>query len=128
MVVVANIDLWGQFAGAVLLDQATGVSSFEFNPGFLRNNLDIAPAYDMSYAFKSSHRYLSQHQLSVNNKRIGVSRDDLISVAEQMNIKKPKEIIGQICDVFSKWPKYASGAGMPEKQILSIGKAHLIKI
>ena len=101
------------------------------NIAFLMNpsgQWSLAPAYDMTYAFKSSHRYLSQHQLSVNNKRIGVTRDDLFYVAEQMNIKKPKEIIGLICDVVSKWPEYASRAGMPEKQILSIGKAHLIKI
>lgn len=43
MVVVANIDLWGQFVGAVLLDQTTGLASFEFDPDFLRNNHDIAP-------------------------------------------------------------------------------------
>ena len=43
MVVVANIDLWGHFVGAVLLDQSTKVASFEFDPGFFRNNWDIAP-------------------------------------------------------------------------------------
>jgi len=43
MVVVANIDLWGHFVGAVLLDKSTGVASLEFDPAFLRNSLDIAP-------------------------------------------------------------------------------------
>jgi serine/threonine-protein kinase HipA len=88
----------------------------------------LAPAYDMTYAFKPSHKYLSQHQLSMNNKRNGITRDDLALVAERMNIKKPKEIIEQIREVINKWAEYAEKAGVPENQVHAIGKNHLINI
>ncbi|MFA5815754.1 MAG: type II toxin-antitoxin system HipA family toxin [Bacteroidales bacterium] len=88
----------------------------------------LSPAYDVTYAFNQSHKYLSQHQLSVNNKRTGISRGDLFSVAEQMNIKKPKEIIEQIREAIKKWPEYAAMAEIPENQVVSIGRTHLINI
>jgi serine/threonine-protein kinase HipA len=40
--VVANVDIWGIYAGAVLWDAQAEVASFEFDPGFLRKNWDIA--------------------------------------------------------------------------------------
>jgi serine/threonine-protein kinase HipA len=88
----------------------------------------LAPAYDLTYAFKPSHKYLAQHQLSINNKRIGINKTDLLSVAKQMNIKKATEIIEEVRTVMIKWPEYASIAGIPEKQMHSIGKAQLISI
>jgi serine/threonine-protein kinase HipA len=88
----------------------------------------LAPAYDMTYAFKPSHKYLSQHQLSINGKRSGINHNDLILVAERMNIRKPGEIIGQITDVIGNWPGYASSAGIPDSQIKSIGKTHLTRL
>lgn len=88
----------------------------------------LAPAYDMTYAFKPSHKYLAQHQLSINGKRSGINHTDLMLVAERMNIKKPGEIIDQITDVIGSWPGYASNAGIPDSQIKSIGKTHLTRI
>ena len=88
----------------------------------------LAPAYDMTYAIKPSHKYLAQHQLSINGKRSGINHTDLMLVAERMNIKKPGEIIDQITDVIGSWPGYASNAGIPDSQIKSIGKTHLTRI
>jgi len=41
--VVANVDLWGEFVGAVLWDPKTGVASFEYHPEFLQKAWNIAP-------------------------------------------------------------------------------------
>jgi serine/threonine-protein kinase HipA len=41
--VVANVDIWGRFVGAVLWNQQSGVASFEYDPAFLRSSWDIAP-------------------------------------------------------------------------------------
>ncbi|NCA77288.1 MAG: type II toxin-antitoxin system HipA family toxin [Alphaproteobacteria bacterium] len=88
----------------------------------------LSPAYDMTFAFKPSHQYLSQHQLSLNNKRTGITGNDLRSVAERMNIKKSHEITDQITEVVSRWPDYASMAGIPISQIKAIGNAHLLHL
>jgi serine/threonine-protein kinase HipA len=74
----------------------------------------------MTFAYKPSHRFLSQHQLSVNNKRTGITHDDMLSVANQMNIKKPKEIIAEVQRSVAKWPEFAATAGIRENQVLQI--------
>lgn len=84
----------------------------------------LSPAYDMAYSYNPSHRYLSQHQLSINNKRTGISTEDFMVVARQMNIRKPKEIIEQVKEVIGQWPAYALKAGVPDEQTKSIRKAH----
>lgn len=88
----------------------------------------LSPAYNMTFTFKPSHQYLSQHQLSLNNKRTGITGNDLRSVAERMTIKKSHEITDQIMEVVSRWPDYASMAGIPISQIKAIGKAHLLNL
>lgn len=86
----------------------------------------LSPAYDITYAFKPSHKYLAQHQLSINNKRSDITRSDLLLLAERMNIKKPNEIIEQVTDVISRWREYSSLANIPANQAEVIGKTHLI--
>ena len=43
MVVAAEIWIWGQFAGAVLWDEAWQLGNFEFNEEFISSGLDISP-------------------------------------------------------------------------------------
>lgn len=88
----------------------------------------LSPAYDVTYAYDPSNRWIAKHQLSVNGKREAITREDLLSVAKQMNIKKPKEIIERILSVLSEWNKYAQEAGVPQNQITVLGKTHLIRI
>jgi len=84
----------------------------------------LAPAYDLTYAFKPSHKYLAQHQLSINGKQSEINHNDLMLVAERMNIRKSGEIIDHISDVIGSWPRYAAEAGIPKSQIKAIGKTH----
>lgn len=106
-------------------DDHTKNISFLMDPS---GHWSLSPAYDVTYAYQPSHKYLSQHQLSVNNKRTGITRDDLLTVAEGMNIKKSKEIIEQIREAIKRWPEFAAMAKIPNNQVLSIGKTHLINI
>jgi len=43
MITTAYINIWKHRAGAIAWDDSTGVGSFEFEPSFLKNNLDLAP-------------------------------------------------------------------------------------
>ncbi|MCX6227161.1 MAG: HipA domain-containing protein [Bacteroidia bacterium] len=89
---------------------------------------NLSPAYDVTYVYHPSHKYLSQHQLSVNNKRTGITHDNLLSADEGMNIRKSKDIIEQICEAIKRWPEFAAMAKIPQNQVISIGKTHLIDI
>jgi serine/threonine-protein kinase HipA len=88
----------------------------------------LSPAYDVSYAFNPSNQWLAQHQLSINNKRRDITRNDLLAVATQMNIRKAREIIEKVQEVISKWREYATEAGIKESQIKAIGSTHQLKI
>ncbi|NLD37787.1 MAG: type II toxin-antitoxin system HipA family toxin [Desulfatiglans sp.] len=68
---------------------------------------ELSPAYDVCHAYRPGSEWVSQHALSINGKRTGIKRDDLLSVAQSMNIKKADSIIKEIDMTVSKWPEYA---------------------
>jgi serine/threonine-protein kinase HipA len=106
-------------------DDHTKNISFLMDPS---GQWSLAPAYDVTWAYHPLHRYLSQHQLSVNNKRTGITREDLLQVAEAMNIRQPKEIIEHVREVIKKWPDFSAIANIPENQGNLIGNTHLINL
>jgi len=67
----------------------------------------LSPAFDVCHSYRPASTWVSQQSLSVNGKRKDISRDDLLSVARNMNIKKAGNIISQINDVVKKWPFFA---------------------
>jgi len=67
----------------------------------------LAPAYDICHAYRSGSQWVSQHSLSVNGKRSDITRQDLLDVAYQMNVKKAPKILDEIKDVVSDWKSYA---------------------
>ncbi len=101
------------------------------NISFLMNRLgewSLSPAYDVTYAYNPDNKWIGKHQMSVNGKRENITRDDLLAVAKQMNIKKPKEIIEKTVGVTRDWHVYADNVGVPKNQIVALGKTYLINI
>ena len=84
----------------------------------------LAPAYDMTFAYNPAGDFTAQHQLSINGKRDNFTKEDLLKVAEQMNIKKAKELIEEVVFAVSNWKKYAKNMDIPAKIIDFIGKTH----
>jgi len=68
---------------------------------------ELAPAYDICHAYRPDSIWVSQHALSINGKRIGIEKDDLITFAKAMNIKKSKTIISEINTKVQHWNNYA---------------------
>ncbi|MDD4603325.1 MAG: type II toxin-antitoxin system HipA family toxin [Bacteroidales bacterium] len=93
-------------------DHAKNIS-FLMDPG---GTWRLAPAYDLLYAFNPASKWLARHQMTINGKREDITRDDLLSVGKQMNIKKDKEIIDRVRSVIDRWSYYAADAGIPQKQ------------
>ncbi len=77
---------------------------------------ELAPAYDISYSFNPQSQWVSQHALSINGKRKNISKNDLLSVAKSINVKKGNQIINQISDVVKKWPTYAEQTKVKPKK------------
>jgi len=68
---------------------------------------ELAPAYDLCHAYRPGSQWVSRHSLSINGKREGITRDDLLAVAEEMNIKKSGSIIEEVQSVVSRWSEFA---------------------
>ena len=65
--------------------------------------------------------------MSVNGKRQNITKDDFMSVAKQMNIKKANYIIDQINAIVQNWEHYASAIRVSPERTAAIQKT-LIKI
>jgi serine/threonine-protein kinase HipA len=63
----------------------------------------LSPAYDMSWAYNSNGLWTQTHQMSIRGKQKDITREDLLEVAHQMNIKHPNELIDQVVDAASQW-------------------------
>jgi serine/threonine-protein kinase HipA len=80
----------------------------------------LSPAYDIIYAYNPSGSWTHNHQMTVNGKRNGFSRRDLIHVGKEMGIHHERLIIGEIVDAVSRWQKYSKEAGVERDQVLEI--------
>ncbi len=88
---------------------------------------ELAPAYDICHAYQPGHQWVSQHALSINNKRSDFTRKDLLAVEPSIKTKKAVEIIDEINEQVSKWNTYADEVGVSKKLKEEIGKT-LLKI
>jgi serine/threonine-protein kinase HipA len=90
------------------------------NFSFLMNKTGIwqlAPAYDVTFAYNPIGDFTSQHQMSINGKRDHFSKHDLLRFAESMNIKKSAEIIEEVLSVIANWNIYAKDVDIPKEMI-----------
>lgn len=100
------------------------------NISFLMNKegkWKLSPAYDMSWSFNPNGIWTSRHQMSINNKWNGISKQDLLDVATNVNIKKPNEIIQQVCEAVSNWKALAKEYGVPADTAETIDSTLLYK-
>ena len=73
---------------------------------------ELAPAYDLCHSYRPDSEWVSQHALSINGKRTGINRNNLLALAESVNIKKADQIIDQVQSVTNRWPEYAESANV----------------
>jgi len=90
-------------------DDHTKNFSFRLKQG---QNWELAPAYDICHAYRPDSDWVSQQVLSVNGKRKNISKNDLLTVAKSMNIKKAEKIIADISEKVSSWISYAEATNV----------------
>ena len=67
----------------------------------------LSPAYDVSWAYNPAGGWTSMHQMSINNKWDHITREDLLQVAYEMNIKRAPAIIDQVVEAVHQWTHLA---------------------
>lgn len=80
----------------------------------------LSPAYDMGYAYNPDGDWTSAHQMSVNGKFSGITKDDLLECASRNNIRNAGQIIDEVCQAAAGWPELARECGVPQKIIDAI--------
>ena len=100
------------------------------NFGFILNeqhNWELAPAFDMAYSYKPGSKWLNSHQMSLNGKRDDFTRDDLLTPAGKFK-KEADQIIDEVTEIVSQWPKYAKEAEVFPDFIREIQSAHRLDL
>lgn len=72
----------------------------------------LSPAYDLCFAFDETNYWVNKQTLSVNGKRLQITREDLLTIAKNNNIKKGEKIITEINRVVKSWESYANRANV----------------
>jgi serine/threonine-protein kinase HipA len=86
----------------------------------------LSPAFDISYAWNPSGEWTSQHQMSMNGKRDGFEREDLLVLAKAADIKKARaeQMIQRVIEVVRRWSDFAVEAGVNDEQVKKIQASH----
>jgi serine/threonine-protein kinase HipA len=69
---------------------------------------ELAPAYDICHAYRPGSVWVSQHALSINNKRKDINKADLLLLGETIRCKKAATIVDEIKDTVKKWKHFAN--------------------
>ena len=72
----------------------------------------LAPAYDLCFSYDPNNYWVNKQTLSVNGKRLGINKKDLVSIAKNNNIKKGEDIIDEVNTTIKSWESYAIKANV----------------
>lgn len=86
---------------------------------------ELAPAYDICHAYRPGSEWVSQHSLSINNKRKDITLEDLLLIGASIKCKKAASIVEEINDTVNQWKKFATEVGVSTELKNSIGKTLL---
>jgi len=83
----------------------------------------LSPAFDVTYAFNPDGAWTRRHQMSVNGRREGFTREDLRLCARTASLKRGRAdaILDQVIGAVSEWPRVAAAAGVRQEHIVAVG-------
>jgi serine/threonine-protein kinase HipA len=86
---------------------------------------ELAPAFDVTYAYRPGSQWTDSHQMSVNGKRRDFSLADFRAVARVAALPRGRaeQILQQTCEVVARWQDYARRVEVDERHIDSIAAA-----
>ena len=86
----------------------------------------LSPAYDVNWAYNPTGDWTSLHQMSVNGRRDGFDRADLIACATFAGItqRKVKSILADVEAAVGKWNRFAEDAQVKSAWIGEIAMSH----
>jgi serine/threonine-protein kinase HipA len=95
------------------------------NIAFLMNRRgawSLSPAFDVTYSWNPTGEWTSRHQMSINGKREGFERKDLLALASASGIKRARasQMLDSVIEAVRRWPDYAGKAEVPDRRVNEI--------
>jgi serine/threonine-protein kinase HipA len=81
---------------------------------------ELAPAYDVTYAYNPKGEWTYQHLMSVNGKFAAISRDDLMVVADRFGVGTARHVLQQVGEAVASWPDFARRAKVSALEVTRI--------
>jgi serine/threonine-protein kinase HipA len=86
----------------------------------------LAPAYDLCYSYNPEGKWTSRHQLALNGKQTDFTREDLMTVANNVGIRHATEIIDEVTATVGQWNDIARDCGVRDEHRMQIAKQLLL--
>lgn len=103
------------------------------NIAFLMNpsgEWSLAPAFDVTYSYNLAGAWTGNHQMTLNGKRDGFTREDFALCARSALMKRGRAatILEEVQAAVVRWPEFAAAAGVPDEWRDKIQKTHRLTI
>jgi serine/threonine-protein kinase HipA len=98
-------------------DDHTKNTSFVLRQG---GRWELAPAYDVTHAHNPKGEWTSQHLMGVNGKFTGITRADLLALADRFGIGTAPRVLDVVGKAVAAWPEFGRQAGVDDGKIESI--------
>lgn len=85
---------------------------------------ELAPAYDVTYAYNPGGEWTWQHLMSVNGKFSGITQDDLLVIANRFGIGTAPKVLKQVQEAVAAWSEFAAQAGVTLNETQRILEHH----
>ncbi len=102
-------------------DDHTKNTSFLLREG---GTWELAPAYDVTFAHNPKGAWTYQHLMSVNGKFTGITRTDLLAVADRFTIGSAPRVLKNVCEAIAAWPEHAAAARVDARAVARIADDH----
>jgi serine/threonine-protein kinase HipA len=90
----------------------------------------LAPAFDVTYSYNPSGSWTSTHQMTLNGKRDGFTRDDFVSCGKSGLMKRGRAetIMEEVREAVLRWPEFATQARVAEEWLARIRASHRLDL
>lgn len=88
---------------------------------------ELAPAYDITHAYRPGSEWVAEHQMSINGKFDNITRADVRTVAERFDLlAELPDTIERVRDAVAQWPALAKSAEIDPMEIATIN-GHMVE-
>ena len=92
-----------------------------------RQHAELAPAYDITHAYRPGSEWVAEHQMSINGKFDNITRADVRTVAERFDLlAELPDAIENVRDAVAQWPALAKAAEIDPVEIETI-HSHMVE-